>query len=115
MMPPNQKALVRLSWEALVPKADGLALLFYHRLFATAPATRVLFANADPVAQRKKLIAALAAVVNGLDGLDSLSRVLGELGERHASYGVDDGRYDAWDRPSCGRLSKCLDATGRAT
>lgn len=94
-MSPEQKQLVRLSWLDVAPSADDFALLFYHRLFAIAPASQALFASVDPVAQRSKLLAAISTVVDGLDGFDGLSRVLAELGTRHASYGVEDGQYDS--------------------
>lgn len=94
-MTPEQKALVRRSWDGVVPRADDFALLFYHRLFAIEPASKALFAAVDPVAQRKKLLAAISTVVAGLDGFDGLSPVLAELGSRHVTYGVEDGQYDS--------------------
>jgi hemoglobin-like flavoprotein len=54
-----------------------------------------MFDKVDPVAQSRKLAAALTAVVNGLDEPDSLNAPLSELGRRHASYGVEDAHYDA--------------------
>ena len=94
-MSPDQKALVQTSWRALGPKADGVALIFYHRLFATTPATRTMFEHVDPASQVKKLVGALNTVVNGLYEPESLAPALTAMGKRHASYGVEDQHYDA--------------------
>jgi len=94
-MSPDQKVLVQRSWRALMPKAESLAYIFYHRLFVTIPATRTMFAHVDPAAQVKKLIVALTTVVNGLYELETLAPALTALGRRHASYGVEDDQYDA--------------------
>lgn len=90
-----QKSLVQASWSAMSPKAESVAHLFYHRLFATTPAARDMFANVDPVDQVKKLVAALTTVVNGLDEIGSIGPLLAGMGRRHASYGVTDEEYDA--------------------
>ena len=94
-MSPAQKGLVQTSWCTIMPNADGVALLFYHRLFATVPATRALFANVNVRLQSKKLIDALTAVVNSLDEFERVAPTLSALGKRHASYGVEDDHYDA--------------------
>lgn len=94
-MSPDQKALVQTSWGAVSSKTESVAHIFYHRLFATAPATRAMFDHVDPAAQANKLVAALTAVVNGLHELESLAPTLIDLGKRHAAYGVEDVQYDA--------------------
>jgi len=53
-----------------------------------------LFGNTDMAEQRRKLMQALAAVVNGLDNLESLIPVLETLGRNHVRYGVIDRHYD---------------------
>ncbi len=94
-MTPQQKTLVQMTWRAITPMADSVALLFYLRLFHLAPETQALFAKVEPDAQRQKLIAAMTTVVDGLDRLEKLVPILSELGMRHATYGVQDGHYDA--------------------
>jgi hypothetical protein len=65
-MTPEQVALVQTSFAKVAPVADQAAQIFYDRLFAVAPQVRSLFPN-DMTEQRRKLMATLAVVVNGLD------------------------------------------------
>jgi hemoglobin-like flavoprotein len=92
-MTPEQIRIVRDTWQRVAPQAEGAAQLFYARLFEIDPGTRPLFARSDPAAQRRKLVNALTAAVNGLDRLDALVPVLEDLGRRHAGYGVRDRHY----------------------
>ena len=93
-MPPEQKALVKQTWQKVAPIADTAARLFYDRLFEIDATTRPLFNASNLVEQRRKLIQALTIVVNGLDHLEVLVPNLQSLGRRHAQYGVTDGHYD---------------------
>ena len=43
--------------------------------------------------QRKKLMATLAVVVNGLDKLDTILPAASALAQRHVTYGVKPDRY----------------------
>ncbi len=45
--------------------------------------------------QRKKLMQALAVVVNGIDDLGELVPTVEELARRHIRYGVKDPHYDS--------------------
>jgi hemoglobin-like flavoprotein len=92
-MSPEQKTLVKETWQNVAPMADAAARLFYDRLFAIDPTTRPLFKDAELAEQRRKLIQALTVVVHGLDHLGALVPTLTELGRRHARYGVTDGHY----------------------
>ena len=47
------------------------------------------------VAQRKKLLQTLSFAINGLDDLGALASKVGDLGRRHAGYGVTDTHYDS--------------------
>jgi len=93
-MSPEQKILVKNSWQKLAPMADTAASLFYERLFAIDATIRALFKTTNLTEQRRKLIQALALVVNGLDNLDALVPAIADLGRRHAQYGVKEGQYD---------------------
>ena len=93
-MTPEQKTLVKSSWQKLAPMADTAASLFYDRLFEIDATMRALFKVTNLAEQRRKLIQALALVVNGLDNLDALVPTIADLGRRHAQYGVTDGQYD---------------------
>jgi hemoglobin-like flavoprotein len=92
-MTPQQIRIVRDTWQRITPQAEEAAKLVYERLFAIDPSTRPLFARSDPAAQRRKLVQALTAAVNGLDRLADLVPVLAALGRRHADYGVADRHY----------------------
>ena len=69
-MTPEQKTLVKNSWQKLAPLADKAASLFYDRLFEIDATVRALFKTTNLTEQRRKLIQALALVVNGLDNLE---------------------------------------------
>ena len=93
-MTPEQKTLVKNSWQKLAPLADKAASLFYDRLFEIDATMRALFKTTNLTEQRRKLIQALALVVNGLDNLEALVPTIADLGRRHAQYGVTNGQYD---------------------
>lgn len=93
-MSPEDKSIVKTTWATVVPIADVAATLFYGRLFALDPSLQPMFRQADMKEQRRKLVAALAAVVNGLDNLEPLIPVLENLGRNHVRYGVADTHYE---------------------
>ncbi len=68
-MTPDQVKLVQQSFAKVAPVSETAAVLFYDRLFEIAPTVRAMF-PADMTEQRKKLMAMLAAVVNGLANLE---------------------------------------------
>ncbi len=94
-MTPDQLAIVKRTWAEVVPIADQAVALFYDRLFAIDPALRELFAGTDRRAQHRKLAAALDLAVGALEDFEALRPTLGELGRRHAGYGVADKDYDS--------------------
>ena len=112
-MSPEQKALVKETWRKVVPMADAAARLFYDRLFAIDATARPLFKGADLAEQRRKLIQALAMVVQGLDHLEALVPALTDLGRRHAHYASRTAITTVSARPWSGRLSRAWDRTGR--
>lgn len=88
----EQIALVQQSFGRVRARSDELAAFFYLRLFVIDPTTKPLFPT-DLAAQRVKLMAVLAYVV---DGLGDLSGILGQvqaLGRRHVAYGVSERQY----------------------
>lgn len=86
-------ALLRSSFDAVRPHADEVARAFYARLLGTFPQVRPLFAETDFDAQRKNLVASLAAVVALVDNPDELNPVLEKLGVSHAGYAVEPHMY----------------------
>ncbi len=94
-MSPEQKNLVKTTWAMVVPIADTAAGLFYDRLFAVDATTRPMFASTNMAEQRKKLMQALAFVINGLDQTEKLVPTIQTLGRNHVRYGVTDKHYDS--------------------
>ncbi len=91
-MNPTQINLVQESFAKVAPISEQAATLFYDRLFEVAPAVKVMF-PADMKEQRKKLMATLAVVVNGLSNLESVLPAASALAKRHVSYGARPEHY----------------------
>ena len=70
-MTPDQVSLVQDSFAKVAPISEQAAVMFYDRLFEVAPAVKSMF-PVDMTEQRKKLMATLAVVVNGLGDLQSM-------------------------------------------
>ena len=83
---------LRTSFQTIVPAADAFADRFYDRIFAAAPAVRPMF-PADMQAQKKKLLATLAWVVEHLEQGEQLKATLRQLGQRHEQYGAEPAHY----------------------
>ena len=94
MISPEDKQLLKTTWAKVAPISDVAAALFYDRLFTLDPSLQRMFANADMKEQRRKLMQALAAVINGIDNLGALVPTLENLGKNHVRYGVTDRHYD---------------------
>ena len=91
-MTPDQVQLVQQSFSKVAPIADQAAVLFYDRLFEVAPQVKAMF-PADLTEQRKKLMATLAVVVNGLGNLQSVLPAASALATRHVAYGAKAEHY----------------------
>lgn len=91
-MTPDQVKLVQQSFGKVVPISETAAALFYGRLFEIAPTVKAMF-PADMTEQRQKLMATLAAVVNGLGNLPSILPAASALAKRHVSYGARAEHY----------------------
>ncbi len=91
-MNPTQVKLVQESFAKVAPISEAAAVLFYDRLFETAPQVRAMF-PADMTEQRKKLMAMLAVVVSGLANLDSILPAASALAKRHIAYGAKAEHY----------------------
>ncbi len=87
-------ALVRSTFDLVVPIAGVAADMFYERLFYMAPSLRPMFPT-DMRDQKRKLMVMLTSAVHGLDNLDMLAPQLMALGARHSRYGVKDSHYKA--------------------
>jgi hemoglobin-like flavoprotein len=93
-MTPEDKEVLKTTWAKVAPISDVAASLFYDKLFALDPSLQGMFANADMKEQRRKLMQAIAAVINGIDHLDALVPALENLGRNHTRYGVTDQHYE---------------------
>jgi hemoglobin-like flavoprotein len=91
-MTPDQVTLVQQSFAKVAPISETAAVLFYDRLFEIAPSVKPLFPT-DMKEQRKKLMATLAVVVNGLNNLDSVLPAASALAKRHVTYGAKPEHY----------------------
>ena len=86
-MTPDQVKLVQESFAKVAPISETAAVLFYDRLFEIAPKVKAMFPT-DMTEQRRKLMAMLAAVVNGLGDLPSILPAASALAKRHVGYGA---------------------------
>ena len=91
-MTPDQVKLVQESFARVAPITDQAAAIFYDRLFAVAPQVKAIFPT-DMTEQRKKLMATLAVVVDGLSNLASVLPAASALAIRHVSYGAKPEHY----------------------
>lgn len=90
-MTPAAIARVQDSYRQIA-RQQALAPMFYVRLFQRHPAMRTLFPE-DMVQQHAHFNVALAIIVSNVDYLGALVEPLGELGLRHAAYGVRKEDY----------------------
>jgi hemoglobin-like flavoprotein len=91
-MTPDQVKLVQDSFAKVAPISEAAAVLFYDRLFEIAPLVRAMFPT-DMTEQRRKLMATLAVVVNGLSNLESILPAASALAKRHVNYGAKPKHY----------------------
>ena len=92
-MSPEKIALVRGSWQKVLPIKEAAAELFYGRLFELDPSLRPMF-KGDMAEQGSKLMTMLNMVVNSLDNFGPLLGAVENLGRRHVAYGVTESHYD---------------------
>jgi len=91
-MTSEQVALIQQSFAKVAPISDQAAMIFYDRLFEIAPPVKAMFPH-DMTEQRKKLMATLAVVVNGLSNLESVLPAASASAKRHVSYGAKPEHY----------------------
>ena len=91
-MTPEQIKLVQQSFAKVAPISEQAAVIFYDRLFEVAPSVKAMFPE-NMTEQRKKLMATLAVVVNGLSDLPSILPAASALAVRHVGYGAKREHY----------------------
>ena len=92
MITPRQVEIVKETWQQVQPLGDAVAELFYARLFELDPTLRAMFKK-DMRAQGRMLTSVINMAVSQLDRVAALVPVLHALGQRHATYGVEDRHY----------------------
>jgi hemoglobin-like flavoprotein len=92
-MTPEKIALVRSSWQQVLPIKDTAAQLFYGQLFELDPSLRSMF-KGDMAEQGRKLMAIINTAVNSLDNLGPILGAVEDMGRRHVAYGVTEAHYD---------------------
>ena len=88
-----QIELLETSFQEIVPSGETFVRTFYERLFTHFPETRAFFVSTDMKEQRKKLLGALALVIQNLRKPEVLTSALQGLGQRHVTYGVLPEHY----------------------
>jgi hemoglobin-like flavoprotein len=92
-MTPTQIELVQNSFRSVLPIREEAAAIFYRRLFTIDPALKPLFSHVEMADQGRKLMTALAFVVNGLGQPDVIAATMQTLARRHVGYGVRVEHY----------------------
>ena len=108
-MTPEKIALVRSSWQQVLPIKDTAAALFYGQLFELDPSLRSMF-KGDMVEQGRKLMMIINTAVNSLDNLGPILGAVEDMGRRHVAYGVTEAHYDTVGSALIWTLSKGLGA-----
>lgn len=91
-MTPEQKALLRQTFESLIPLSSRFGRRFYEKLFEVDPDLKALF-RGDPDRQASMLAEALTLAVLHLVDQGTVSQEIRRLGARHRALGVDDAMY----------------------
>jgi hemoglobin-like flavoprotein len=92
-MTPDQKLLVRHTWDTILPVSSQAADLFYSRLFEQYPEVKPYF-KGDLQQQGQKLMTMINTAVMSVDNINLLVEPLEKMGARHAHYGVKEDDYD---------------------
>jgi hemoglobin-like flavoprotein len=94
-MTPQQKEIVRTSFESLKEKKEVLAALLYKKLFELEPKSQALF-RGDMSEQRRKLMRMLQISVENLDNPAELQPMLFNLGQIHHSFGIEGHQFTSF-------------------
>ena len=89
-MTPGQIILVEQTLATV--DLDALAADFYRRAFTADPALAAMFTS-DPLIQRTRFAAELAALLGAVRSLDTFCSTAKSLGARHRDYGVHAVHY----------------------
>jgi nitric oxide dioxygenase len=107
MISPGQKQLVQDTFQYVKPVSAAAAQLFYSRLFQLNPSLKPLF-KGDLEDQRRKLLASITAVVEGLDRFDEMLPGVQAMAARHECYGVRPEHYEDFGAALLWTLERAL-------
>ena len=93
-MNPQAERLIRESWTQLVPIRAQAAQLFYDRLFAIDPSSKLLFDGKPMHVQHEKFLQTVDTLVQMLDYPPQIIEDLQALSKRHVGYGVVLDHYE---------------------
>jgi nitric oxide dioxygenase len=88
----QQLALVKSTWQQVIPIADTAADIFYTKLFELDGSLRAMFPS-DLTEQKKKLMQTLTLVIASVDNLPAVLPAVQALGRKHVGYGVKPAHY----------------------
>jgi hemoglobin-like flavoprotein len=91
-MDSQQLALVKTTWQQVIPIADTAADIFYTKLFELDGSLRAMFPS-DLTEQKKKLMQTLTLVITSIDDLPAVMPAVQALGRKHVGYGVKPAHY----------------------
>ena len=89
----TDKQLVRDSFVLLEQQSEIVPLIFFQRLFTTAPTLQPLF-RGDMETQSQRFFTALRVIVATIDDRERLQKYLAPLSARHRHYGVRAWQYE---------------------
>jgi hemoglobin-like flavoprotein len=94
-MTPQQKEIVRSTFEIVKTKKEFFSELLYKKLFDLEPKSQALF-RGDMVEQRRKLMRMLQISVENLDKPEELMPMLFNLGQIHHSFGIEAHQFTSF-------------------
>jgi hemoglobin-like flavoprotein len=106
----QQLALVKTTWQQVIPIADTAADIFYTKLFELDGSLRAMFPS-DLTEQKKKLMQTLTLVINSIDNLPAVLPAVQALGRKHVGYGVKPAHYQTVGAALLATLAVGLGAT----
>ena len=94
-MPTIDVETIETSFQLLAPEAAQLVDRFYTNLFEQYPAVQPMFENTEMAEQKKKLLGALALVIENIRTPENLVETLANLGAKHQAIGAEPAHYEA--------------------
>jgi methyl-accepting chemotaxis protein len=104
---PDEIHLIRKTFAEMERSAHVAALIFYRRLYLTAPALQPLF-KTGVEEQSRKFMDMLAFAISRLERPEQLLPELEALGARHLEHGVEQSHYGIVETALLGMVEETL-------